>query len=72
MHVAEALQLKRADGIGLGCAQARLATGSRAARIAGNSPPMRPITHAQIMPSAMSPGVTVSAKTICVNCRRAC
>jgi hypothetical protein len=80
-HVAEALQLKRAFGYRTNSyrpcggpvralraghtARSAVATGSRAARTAGNSAPTSPIRNAQITPTAMSPGVSVSAKTIC-------
>ncbi len=40
------------------------AIGSRAARMAGNSPPIRPITAAQMMARTSSCGVTAKANAI--------
>ena len=43
-------------------ARSAVATGSLAARTAGNRPPIRPIVQAQMMPMAMSAGLTLSSK----------
>ena len=43
-------------------ARSAVATGSLAARIAGNKPPITPMTQAQMMPRATSAGVTARSK----------
>ena len=41
-----------------------MATGSRAARIAGNKPPSTPMRQAQTIPKIINCGLTVSSNTI--------